>query len=367
MREADMMDRLYMKRAVALAKRGEGWVSPNPMVGAVIVKNDQIIGEGYHKKYGENHAEINAINNASQSIEDATFYITLEPCTHYGKTPPCVDRVIASKPARVVVGVSDPNPVVSGKGLRILKDNGIETTVDVMKEECIKLNERYFKFTTTGVPFVTLKYAQTFDGRIASATGHSKWISSNASLKYAHKLRSHHDAVMVGIGTVLADDPDLTLRLAKGKNPVRVVIDPHLKIHRDARMLSNQEDSKTIVIYGTQYNKDKLSHLKEIGIETIMIPEQNENRINLKACLTNLGERGISSILVEGGSRIITSFMKERLVDKLIAITAPKILGQGVDAIGNLDILRVDNSIRLDIVKISRKGVDIIIEATLEK
>ncbi|MBN2569868.1 MAG: bifunctional diaminohydroxyphosphoribosylaminopyrimidine deaminase/5-amino-6-(5-phosphoribosylamino)uracil reductase RibD [Deltaproteobacteria bacterium] len=356
-----------MKRAINLAKKGDGWVSPNPMVGAVIVKDGHIIGEGYHRKYGGHHAEINAINNASVSTEGATFYITLEPCTHYGKTPPCIDRVVASRPARVVVGVSDPNPAVSGKGLKILRDSGIETIVDLLKEECIKLNERYFKFTTTGVPFVTLKYAQTFDGRIASGTGHSKWISSKVSLKFAHKLRSCHDAVMVGIGTVLADDPDLRPRLVKGNYPIRIVVDSHLKIPPNARILNNQGDSKTIIISSTRHSEDNLSRLKDMGIETIIIPEHGENLIDLEACLTKLGERGISSILVEGGSKMITSFMKKRLVDKLIAITAPRIMGTGVEAVGNLDIMTVDDSIRLDILKISRKGSDIIVEAALEK
>jgi len=356
-----------MKRAITLAKRGDGWVSPNPMVGAVIVKDGQIIGEGWHRKYGGHHAEINAINNASGSTVGTTFYITLEPCTHYGKTPPCIDSVVASRPARVVVGVSDPNPAVSGKGLKILKDNGIETTVDLLKEECIKLNERYFKFTTTGVPFVTLKYAQTFDGRIASETGQSKWISSEASLKFAHKLRSCHDAVMVGIGTVLADDPDLRPRLVKGNYPIRIVVDSHLKMPPNARILKNQGDSKTIVISGTRYNGENLSRLKHMGIETIIMPEHEENLIDLEACLTKLGERSISSILVEGGSKMITSFMKKRLVDKLIAVTAPRIIGKGVEAIGNLDIMKVDDSIRLNIVRISRKGADIIFEATLKK
>ena len=362
-----MTDALYMRRALRLAKKGEGWTSPNPMVGAVIVKSGKIIGEGYHKRYGKNHAEINAIDSASDSIEGATFYVTLEPCTHYGKTPPCVDRIVASKPARVVVGVTDPNPLVSGKGIEILKRSSIETKTGVLQEKCIKLNERYFKFTTTGVPFVTLKYAQTLDGRIASSTGHSKWISSDSSLRFAHKLRSCHDVVMVGIGTVLVDNPDLTLRLVRGRNPTRVVIDPHLKIPTDARVLRNQEHAKTIVIHGTRYKRDRLSCLRNMGIETIVITENSEDRIDLKACLTQLGERGISSILVEGGGRIITSFLRERLIDKLIVITAPKIMGRGVEAVGNLDILKVNDSIRLDIGKISRKGADIIIEATLEK
>ena len=362
-----MTDALYMKKALALAKKGAGWTSPNPMVGAVIVKDGKIIGEGYHRRYGENHAEIDAINSSSDSIEGATFYITLEPCTHYGKTPPCVEKIVELKPSRVVIGATDPNPVVSGKGIEILKSSGIETRTGVLEEECIKLNEMYFKYITTGIPFITLKYAQTIDGRIASATGHSKWISSDASLKYAHKLRSHHDAVMVGVGTVLADNPELTVRLVRGRNPARIVLDPHLKIPIDARILRNQRDSKTIVLYSHRYNKSKLPLLEEAGIETIIVPEHDDGRVNLSECLIELGKREISSILVEGGSGIITSFMKERLPDKLVVITAPKIMGKGIEAVGNLDILRVDNSIRLDIVKISRKGVDIIIEATLEK
>jgi len=340
-------------------------VSPNPMVGAVIVKNGRIIGEGYHQRYGEHHAEVNAIRHASRPIEGSTFYVTLEPCTHYGKTPPCVDRIVALKPARVVVGSVDPNPVVSGRGIEIMRDHGIETTTGVLQDECLRLNERYFKYTTTGIPFVTVKYAQTFDGRIASATGHSRWISSDASLTFAHRLRSYHDAVMVGIGTVLADDPDLTVRHVRGRDPLRVVIDPHLKIPSDARLLCNQERSRTLVICGTHCDRGTRSLLTDGGIESVVIPEGDDGSISVTACLTMLGERGISSLLVEGGSRIITSFMKDRLVDRLIAITAPKILGRGVEAVGNLDILKVDDSIGLDIERIRRKGPDIIIEARL--
>ena len=362
-----MVDKGYMKRAIALAKRGAGWVSPNPMVGAVIVKNGRTIGEGYHRRYGENHAEINAIENASRPIEGSTFYVTLEPCTHYGKTPPCVDRIVALKPARVVVGSVDPNPVVSGRGIKIMRDHGIKTTTGVLQDECVRLNERYFKYTMTGIPFVTVKYAQTFDGRIASATGHSRWISSDASLTYAHRLRSFHDAVMVGIGTVLADDPDLTVRLVRGKQPLRVVIDPHLKIPSDSCILRNQETSRTLVICGTHYDRGTRSLLTDGGIETVVIPEGDDGRISVTECLTMLGERGISSLLVEGGAGTITAFIKERLVDRLIAITAPKILGRGVEAVGNLDILKVDDSIGLDIERIRRKGPDIIIEARLRQ
>lgn len=362
-----MTDALYMKKALALAGKGGGWTSPNPMVGAVIVKDGKIIGEGYHKRYGENHAEIDAINSASLSIEGATFYITLEPCAHYGKTPPCVEKIVELKPSRVVIGTTDPNPVVSGRGIEILKSSGIEIKTGVLEEECVRLNEKYFKYITTGIPFITLKYAQTIDGRIASSTGHSKWISSDASLRFAHKLRSHHDGIMVGVGTVLADNPELTVRLVRGRNPTRIVLDPHLKIPLDARILRNQRDSKTIVLYSHRHNESKLLLLEKAGIETIMVPEHDEDRINLNECLIELGKRKISSILVEGGSRIITSFMKERLVDKLIAITAPKIMGKGIEAVGDLGIASVDNSIRLDVRRTFRRGMDIIIEATLEK
>ena len=214
-----MTDEFYMKRALRLARRGEAWVSPNPMVGAVIVRRGRIIGEGYHQKFGGNHAEINAISHASEPIKGATIYINLEPCTHYGKTPPCIDSVIAAKPARVVIGTPDPNPAVAGKGIEALKRHGIKTTVGILEEACKEFNERFLKFMRTGIPFVTLKFAQSIDGRIATASGHSRWISSEQSLKFAHALRSHHDAVLVGSGTLSKDDPELTVRLVRGQKP----------------------------------------------------------------------------------------------------------------------------------------------------
>jgi len=358
-----MTDEFYMRRALKLAKKGEGSVSPNPMVGAVIVKGDRIIGEGYHRKFGENHAEINAINNASGDIEGAIFYVTLEPCSHYGKTPPCVNRIVEVKPSRVVIGTADPNPLISGRGIEILKRHGIETKVGILEEECGKLNEVFFKFIQTRIPFVTLKFAQTIDGRIATLTGHSRWISSESSLKFAHKLRSLHDGVMVGVGTILKDDPELTVRLSRGGNPVRIVVDSTLRIPADACVLKNQETAKTIIATTSDHSRKKLLQLRDAGTDVFIVNKDDRGKVDLKGLLTELGKKDLSSILVEGGSEIITSFLKERLADRIVIITAPKIAGEGIPSVGDLGIRKIDDSIRLSLKKISRKGDDIIVDA----
>ena len=360
-----MTDEFYMKRALKLAGKGEGRVSPNPMVGTLIVKEDRIIGEGYHKRFGGNHAEINAINDASEVIEDATFYVTLEPCSHYGKTPPCVDRIIEVRPSRVVIGTADPNPLVSGRGIEILKRHGIETEVGILEEECRKLNETFFKFIQTRTPFITLKFAQTIDGRIATSTGHSRWISSESSLKFAHRLRSIHDGVMVGAGTILKDDPELTVRHVRGKNPLRIIVDSTLRIQANAHVLNNQERAKTIIVTTPLCNKEKLSQLKDAGIEIVIIDNDNKERVDLKKLLIELGKREISSILVEGGSEIITSFLKEKMADRLVIITAPKIMGTGTPAVGDLGIKITDDSIKLSLRKVFKKGNDIVIDARI--
>lgn len=360
-----MTDEFYMKRALKLAKKGEGRVSPNPMVGAVIVKEGRIIGEGYHREFGGNHAEINAINNASESIEGATLYVTLEPCSHYGKTPPCADRIVEVKLKRVVIGTVDPSPLVSGRGIEILKRHGIETKIGILEEECRNINETFFKFIRTRIPFITLKFAQTIDGRIATSTGHSKWISSEPSLKFAHKLRSLHDGIMVGAGTVLKDDPELTVRRVRGRNPVRIVVDSTLRIPVNAPILKNQERAKTIIATTHRCDKDKLSQMTDAGIEVLIIDTDDKRRVDLKKLLIELGKKEISSILVEGGSEIITSFLKEKIADRLVIITAPKITGKGTDAVGDLGIKRMDDSIRLSVKKVFRKGDDIIIDARM--
>lgn len=355
-----MTDEHYMRMALKLARRGDGWTSPNPMVGAVIVKDQQVIGRGYHRKFGEAHAEINAINDMSGPVEGATFYVTLEPCSHHGKTPPCVDRIIEAKASRVIIGTVDPNPVVSGNGISILNDHGIETEVGVLGKQCESLNEKFFKFMRTGMPFVTLKYAQTLDGRIASSTGHSRWISSEPSLRFAHRLRGLHDAVLVGIGTVATDDPDLRVRLVRGRNPLRIVVDSTLRIQPGARVLDNQDVAKTLIATGPLRGEDSLPLLEERGVETLIIDEKSNGILDLKKLLAELGKRQVSSVLVEGGAGIITSFVREGLFDRIIAITAPKILGSGIEAVGDLGISRMDDSVALEIERICRKGEDIV-------
>jgi len=357
-----LTDEFYMKRALKLAGKGEKWVSPNPMVGSVIVKENRIIGEGYHEKFGGNHAEINAIRSASESIEGATIYVTLEPCTHYGRTPPCVESVIACKPARAVIGASDPNPLVSGRGIEALRQNGIETTVGILEEQCKQLNERFFKFITTRMPFVTLKFAQTIDGRIATSTGHSQWISSAGSLRFAHRLRSIHDGILVGVGTVIQDDPDLTVRLVRGRNPVRVVLDSRLRIPLRARILKNQALAKTIIATTCQDNREKRARLEDLGIEILPVEQDNSGRINMEKMFAELGKRNISAILVEGGAGIITSVVREKLADRVIIVIAPKIIGKGIEAVGDLGIKIIDEALCFSYKKISRKGDDIIIE-----
>jgi len=355
-----MTDEYYMKMALRLALRGEGWTSPNPMVGAVIVRDKQVIGRGYHRRYGEAHAEVNAINDASASVEGATFYVTLEPCSHHGKTPPCVDRIIEAKPSRVIIGTVDPNPLVSGKGIGALKKHGIETKVGVLEKQCEKLNEKFFKFMRTGMPFVTLKYAQTLDGRIASSTGHSRWISSEPSLKFAHRLRARHDAVLVGTGTVSADDPDLRVRLVRGRNPLRVVAGSILRIPHSARILDNQDIAKTLIITGPSHGSDRLSIINEKGVETLTVDVDDKGKLDMKSLLSELGERQISSVLVEGGAGIITSFVEEGLFDRIIVITAPKILGRGIEAVGDLGVSRIDDCIALKIERVRRNGEDVV-------
>jgi len=360
-------DESYMHRALRLARRGERWVSPNPMVGAVIVKGGRIIGEGYHEQFGGPHAEINALRQAQEPVADATFYVTLEPCSHHGKTPPCVAALIDRRPARVVVGTVDPNPLVAGRGIAALRGAGIDVTVGVLEEACREINERFFKFITTGTPFVTLKFAQTVDGRIASITGHSRWISSPSSRTFAHRLRSTHDAILVGAGTVLADDPELTVRHVRGRNPVRIVVDSHLRLPLEAKILQNQEKAPTIIATTRQAAAEKIQRLQGQGIETLVVDEligiDGPRRVDLQKLLRELGKRQIASVLVEGGSAIITSLVQEKLADRLVIIVAPKILGRGIEAVADLGHMSMDEATRISFRKVYRRGGDIIIDA----
>jgi len=355
-----MTDERYMKMALELAKRGVPWACPNPLVGAVIVKNGRIIGKGWHRCCGENHAEINAIESAREPVRGSTIYISLEPCSHHGRTPPCVERLVSEKPAAVVIGTIDPNPLVSGRGVATLKRHGIETRVGVLEDQCRDINEVFFKYIRTRTPFVTLKFAQSIDGKIATATGHSRWISSEPSRVFAHRLRSHHDAILVGSGTITKDDPELTCRLVKGRDPLRVVVDSKLKIHPDARVLQDQARARTLVFTTSGHDRKKIRVLVERGIE---VRVAGTGQVELSTVLKELGKRQVSSLLVEGGAGVLTSFIRERLADRLIIISAPKIFGKGTDAIGELAVKTVDQAIPLTVRRVSRKSGDVIVDA----
>ncbi len=352
-------DEKLMARALQLASKGERWVSPNPMVGAVLAKKGVIIAEGWHELFGGRHAEINALERAGGKAAGSTLYVNLEPCSHFGKTPPCVKRVIEAGISRVVIGSRDPNPLVAGKGIRALKAHGIETAVGILKKESVKLNEKFFKFMETGTPFITMKIAQTIDGRIATLTGDSQWISSPASRRFAHRERSLHDGILVGIGTVLKDDPSLTVRLVKGKNPVRIVVDSSLKIPLGSAILKDQDTARTIIAVTSRHDRKKASTLQEMRIGII---EAGENKVDLKALLKGLAKMNISSVLLEGGAGVFTSFLDKGLIDRALFIIAPLVTGKGTDAFGDLGIRKIGDSLRFEVRKVLHRGTDIILD-----
>jgi diaminohydroxyphosphoribosylaminopyrimidine deaminase/5-amino-6-(5-phosphoribosylamino)uracil reductase len=355
----------FMKLAINLARKGRGCVSPNPMVGAVIVKKDRIIGSGYHRAFGGNHAETNAIANAGGNVAGATLYITLEPCCHRGKTPPCVDAIIAHKISRVVIGTIDSNPLVSCQGISRLQGNGIEVETGVLADECRNLNEAFFHFMETGMPFVTVKYAQTLDGRIATASGQSQWISSGSSLKFAHQLRAEHDAILVGCKTVIKDDPELTVRRVRGRNPLRVIVDSHLKLSSQSKVFRETALASTLI--ATTVKKDHVNAKKFIGsgVEILTVPRDKNGHVDLKKLFTLLAKKNISSVLVEGGSHIITSILRQNLAQRMVVVIAPKIIGKGIEAVGDLDISRLESAKKIRVQKVLRRGDDIIIDSRL--
>ena len=360
-------DEFFMQKALILARRGLGKTSPNPMVGALVVKERKILGKGYHRRYGEAHAEVIALRNTPGDVKGASMYVTLEPCCHHGLTPPCVDALIEAGMSRVVVGTPDPNPRVNGKGIQILRDNGIQVKVGVLEDRCREINEAYFKHMQTGIPFVTLKFAQSLDGRIATKTGRSQWLSSPEALRLAHTLRSTHDGVLVGIGTIFADDPRLTVRLVKGKNPRRIIMDSGLRIPLTAKVLNAEGMDKTIIVATEKANRGKAQALKNVGAEIVWAAQNHRGELDLKDLLKKLGRMGITSVLVEGGAKIITSLLREGLADKIVLIMAPKLIGEGIEAIGNLGIRDLHEALGISGMKTRRLGEDIVIEGYLQK
>lgn len=360
------MDNFYMQKAIELALKGEGRVNPNPLVGAVIVKDNKIIGEGYHKKYGEWHAEVNAFNNATEDVEGATMYVTLEPCSHYGNTPPCARKIVEKKIKKVVIGAVDPNPLVAGNGIKILEENGIEVVTGVLEKECNDINYIFNKYITTKKPFVIMKTAMTLDGKIATSTGDSMWITGEEARKYVHKIRNKVAAIMVGIGTVLKDNPELTCRLEDGVNPIRIIVDSKGRIPLDAKVLNIKDTAGTILATTNAIDKDKEKALKDMGVKIIKTQGKND-KVNLSELMIKLGEMKIDSILLEGGSSLNFSALEEGIVDKVQAFIAPKIVG-GENAktpVGGEGIKLINDAIYLKDIDIRRFGQDILIEGRI--
>lgn len=324
-----MAEEIYMRQAIELAKKGVGRVDPNPLVGAVIVKDGKVVGRGYHEEYGKLHAERNAIADMKANGytgEGADIYVTLEPCAHYGKTPPCTEAIIENKFARVIIGSRDPNPEVSGLGVRQLRAAGIEVVEDFLKDDCDSLNAVFFHYITSGRPFVLMKYAMTLDGKIASKTGMSRWISGEESRAEVHRYRSKYVGIMAGIGTVLADDPMLNTRIEGGRDPVRIICDSKMRIPPDCRIVKTADKYRTILVF-TEENKEKAEILKKNGVELLKIEKDRDGRISLEALMYRLGEMKIASILAEGGGTLNYSLLAGGLVNEIKVFIAPKIFG----------------------------------------
>jgi diaminohydroxyphosphoribosylaminopyrimidine deaminase/5-amino-6-(5-phosphoribosylamino)uracil reductase len=327
MQEASL-DKKYMRRCLALAEKARGLTSPNPMVGAVIVKNHTVIGEGFHTKAGAPHAEVEALKRAGKAARGATLYVNMEPCCHYGKTPPCTDMIIKSGINKVCIAMQDPNPLVSGNGIKQLRKAGITVEQGLLKKEAGRLNEVFIKYIAKKRPFVVLKTAISLDGKIATYTGESKWITGEKARKYAHTLRSYYDAVLAGIGTVLKDDPLLNYRgsLETVRQPVRVIVDSSARIPIDCELIKTTKNIRTIIAVTKNAVASKLKKLTNTGAEVLLIQNQHD-RVHLDDLLNKLGSMGISSVLVEGGGELNASFIGSDLVDKLLIFIAPKIIG----------------------------------------
>ena len=412
-------DRKYMRRAIALAKAGEGWVHPNPLVGAVIVKDGRVIGEGYHRKFGELHAERNAIASLTEPADGATIYVTLEPCCHYGKTPPCTEAIIENRIARVVIGSRDPNPLVAGKGAAILQEAGIEVEEDFLREECDAINPVFFHYITEKTPYVIMKYAMTADGKIATKTGASKWITGPAAREEVHRIRHACMGIMAGIGTVLADDPMLNCRMGEDdgdassldvRQPIRIICDSYLRIPADSQICRTAREYETIVVcadpsltvgeivmddlskeivaeypageitvsnpsgeasdhptgFDPQERQEQMSmkirQLQQLGITVMNVPEPQSAHVDLRQLMQLLGERGIDSILLEGGSVLNDSALRAGIVSEVRAFVAPKLFGGTAKSpVEGIGIEQPDEAIRMKLINVEMFGEDLML------
>jgi len=353
-----------MRRTLELAAKALGRTSPNPVVGAVIVRNGRIIGEGFHRRAGLPHAEREALRRITETARGATIYVNLEPCSHYGRTPPCADALIEAGIKRVVVGMVDPNPLVQGRGLRRLRRAGIAVATGVLREECERLNEDFACFIRTGRPFVTLKLAASLDGRIAAASGDSQWISGEQSRRVVHELRNRVDAILVGAETVRNDDPQLTCRMRGGRDPLRVILDGRLSISPSARVCTQPSTAPTLIATSEDHGRgEKQAQLEAQGVQVVCLSGKN-GQVPLRPLLVELGRRGHKSVLIEGGGRIAAAALREGVVDKVLFFYAPLLLGgEGRAMIGPLGIDRVAAGQKLHTMTVERIGKDILVAA----
>ena len=371
----------FMRRAIELAKKGGGYVHPNPLVGCVVVKDGAIIAEGYHEKYGEFHAERNALLHCQSETKDASLYVTLEPCCHYGKTPPCTEIIIEKGIKKVFVGILDPNPLVAGKGVKILQDAGIEVEVGLCEDEIREMNKVFLKYITTKRPYVIMKTAMTLDGKIAAFTGDSRWVTNEQSRKLVHELRSEMAGVIVGIGTVLADDPMLNVRLEGNPHqPIRIVVDSNLRIPIDSQLVKTTKEYRTIIAVQkphaeTAENAEMDNHkllarkradLAEINVEIIEC-QSNNNHVDINDLMTKLGALGIDSLLLEGGGTLNAAFLEACCVDEVWAFIAPKIIGgEGAKTpVSGKGIDKMSNAIQLQNIDIQNINGDVLIKGKI--
>ena len=355
-----------MRRAIELARKGTGYTNPNPLVGAVIVKNGMIIGEGYHEKIGGLHAERNALKNCTEDPQGAEIYVTLEPCCHYGKTPPCTEALIEAGIKKVYVGNLDPNPKVAGGGIKILKEHGIEVETGILEEECRKLNDIFFFYIQNDIPYTALKYAMTLDGKIATAAGESKWISGEAAREHVHHLRHQYAAIMAGIGTVLSDDPMLNARIEHGNDPIRVICDSTLKISEESQIVKTAKDIQTIIATVSQ-DDEKIKKLKQKGCQILKTTPQN-GKVNIKELLKQLRSMEIDSVLVEGGAILNESLIQSGCVQKVYAYIAPKLFGgeKAKTPVEGTGIQKIKDAVLLDELKATMLGSDILLEGKVK-
>jgi len=362
-------DKHYMQLAMELAENGKGGVNPNPLVGAVIVKDGRIIGKGWHKKFGGPHAEINAFSDANECVVGATMYVTLEPCSHYGKTPPCSKAIIDNKIARVVIGLKDPNPLVAGRGINMLEEAGIKVDCGLLEDDLRYQNRVFLKYIMEKTPWVVMKTAMTLDGKIAAYTGDSKWVSGEESRKMVHGLRNELLGIMVGAETVVADDPTLTCRLDVNgsRNPIRIVVDSSCRVPLDSTIFDTSV-ARTIIATTYKANCAKLKVLKHKGVEIVMVGEK-DGRVDLHELMVQLGEKGIDGILLEGGACLNYSAVNEGLVDEIVSFIAPKIVGGDFakTPVGGKGRALMSDAIELHDINVEKAGNDIVLKALVKK